>query len=78
MVVTVHQAKTHLSRLLQNVEAGQDVLICRGKVPVARLISATGQTTAPPPVGIATSEPFEIPTDAFAPLSDSELREWGL
>jgi antitoxin (DNA-binding transcriptional repressor) of toxin-antitoxin stability system len=35
--VTVHQAKTHLSRLLREVEAGEVILICRGDVEVARL-----------------------------------------
>lgn len=35
---TVHQAKTNLSRLLEAVEDGQEVIITRGKVPVARLV----------------------------------------
>lgn len=35
--VTVHQAKTHLSRLLREVEAGEEIIICRGDVEVARL-----------------------------------------
>jgi prevent-host-death family protein len=78
MTVTVHQAKTHLSRLLHSVEAGEEVVICRGSVPIARLVSAVGQSSTPPPVGMATSEPFDIPSDAFSPLSDFELREWGL
>lgn len=78
MTVTVHHAKTHLSRLLHSVEAGEEVVICRGTVPIARLVSAVGQTSAPPPVGMATSEPFNIPEDAFSPLSEPELREWEL
>ncbi len=36
--VTVHVAKTQLSRLLKRVEAGEDVRIARGKRPVARLV----------------------------------------
>lgn len=36
--VTVHEAKTHLSKLLKRVEAGESLLIKRGDVPVARLI----------------------------------------
>lgn len=35
--VTVHEAKTHLSRLLKEVEAGETVIIRRGKTVVARL-----------------------------------------
>ncbi|HNU12080.1 MAG TPA: type II toxin-antitoxin system prevent-host-death family antitoxin [Rubrivivax sp.] len=37
--VNVHEAKTHLSRLLEEVEAGQEVVIARGGRPVARLTS---------------------------------------
>lgn len=40
MEVNVHEAKTHLSRLLQRVEAGEEITIARAGVPVARLIPA--------------------------------------
>ena len=35
--VNVHEAKTHLSRLLRRVEAGEEILISRAGVPIARL-----------------------------------------
>jgi prevent-host-death family protein len=35
--VNVHEAKTHLSRLLERVEAGEEVVIARAGKPVARL-----------------------------------------
>ena len=35
--VNVHEAKTHLSRLLAQVEAGEEVIIARNGKPVARL-----------------------------------------
>lgn len=38
--VNVHAAKTHLSRLLARVEAGEEVLISRAGRPVARLVGA--------------------------------------
>ena len=38
--VTVHFAKTHLSRLLARVEAGETVVIARGDKPVAKLSPA--------------------------------------
>jgi prevent-host-death family protein len=38
MEVTVQEAKTHLSRLLRRVEAGEEVVIRRGREPVAMLI----------------------------------------
>ena len=37
-VVNVHQARTHLSRLLAQVEAGEEVVIARRGEPVARLV----------------------------------------
>ncbi len=38
MLVNVHEAKTHFSRLLTRVEAGEEVIIGRAGTPVARLI----------------------------------------
>ncbi|MCB7135146.1 type II toxin-antitoxin system Phd/YefM family antitoxin [Cellulosimicrobium marinum] len=43
--VNVHEAKTHLSRLLADVEAGEEIVIARAGKPVARL-TPTGD--APP------------------------------
>lgn len=40
--VNIHEAKAHLSRLLRDVEAGEDVVIARNGKPVARLTSYTG------------------------------------
>lgn len=37
-VHSVHAAKTHLSRLIERAEAGDEVVIARGKTPVARLV----------------------------------------
>jgi len=38
VTVTVHEAKTHLSRLLARVEAGEEVVIARGKQGIAKLV----------------------------------------
>jgi len=37
-IVNIHEAKTHLSRLIRRVEAGEEVVIARGGQPVARLV----------------------------------------
>jgi len=37
-VVTVHQAKTNLSRLLKKASNGEEIIIARGSKPVARLV----------------------------------------
>lgn len=38
--VTVHFAKTNLSKLIAKVEAGEEVVICRGNTPVVKLLPA--------------------------------------
>lgn len=41
-IVTVHEAKTHLSRLLAQVEQGEEVVVARANRPVARLVPVDG------------------------------------
>ena len=36
--VTIHEAESHLSSLLKEVEAGQEIIITRAKVPIAKLV----------------------------------------
>jgi prevent-host-death family protein len=36
--VTIHEAKTHLSRLVARAHAGEEIVIRRGKVPLAKLV----------------------------------------
>lgn len=40
--VNVHEAKTHLSRLLEAVESGEEIVIARAGKPVARLVPDAG------------------------------------
>ena len=75
--VTIHQAKTHLSRLLQQVERGKAVGVCRGKSPVAKIVPSGPRRVSRPKVGKAASLRFDIPADAFASLGDEELKRWG-
>lgn len=43
-IVNIHEAKTHLSRLVERVEAGEEVVIARAGRPVARLVPFTART----------------------------------
>lgn len=36
--VNIHEAKTHLSRLLRRVAAGEEIVIARAGHPIARLV----------------------------------------
>lgn len=38
-VITIHYAKTNLSRLIKKVSAGEEVIIARGDKPLARLVA---------------------------------------
>ena len=48
MEVNIHEAKTHLSRLLQRVANGEEITIARAGVPVAKLIAAGPQAKSRP------------------------------
>lgn len=73
--VNVHEAKTHLSRLLDEVSRGEEIVIARAGVPVARLIS---ETRRPRQLGQYASIWPDLPLDSpfFDPLSEDELAAW--
>ncbi len=80
VTITTHEAKTHLSRYLAEVEKGHKFIIARGKHPVARLEPLDQPSKSRrPKVGEMLGKPFDIPEEALAPLSEEELHEeWGL
>jgi len=63
--VTIHEAKTHLSRLLKAVEEGETILIKRGSLPVARLVPVAAE---PPRVWGQYAGRIWIADDFDAPL----------
>ena len=72
-VVNVHEAKTQLSRLLAQVEAGEEVVIARRGVPVVRLVAckSKGKRQFGAMKGkIAITDAF------FEPLPEEELKLW--
>ena len=66
MKVNIHQAKTHLSRILQRVAQGEEVTIARAGVPVARLVPAHGEQNTRP-LGM-DRDSIRIAEDFDAPL----------
>jgi len=62
----VHEAKTHLSRLLDQVAAGEEVIIAKAGVPVARLVPVV-LPTEQRPLGTEQGRVF-IADDFDAPL----------
>lgn len=71
--VGVHEAKTHLSRLLRRIAGGEEIVISRGGKPVARLVPF--DAGAVPPLGRDKGR-FEIPEDFDAPLPESILADF--
>jgi prevent-host-death family protein len=68
--VNVHEAKTHLSRLLLRVESGEEIVIARAGKPVAKLVPVESK----PQRLIGQDDGlFDIPDDFDAPLPDEVL-----
>ena len=76
MSYTVHQAKTNLSKLIKEAESGKEVIITRGKQPVAKLVPITTDVKKRIP-DMFKGQLWSAP-DAFDPLTEEELSEWGL
>jgi prevent-host-death family protein len=72
-LVSVHAAKTHLSRLLSRVEAGEVITIARGRTPVAKLIPVTPRGKRE--FGAMRGK-ISIGPEFFEPLPDDELDRW--
>ena len=65
-IVNIHHAKTHLSRLLRAVQAGEEVVIARRGQPVARLVALNPPKPARKPGGLKGR--IRIGADFDAPL----------
>ncbi len=71
--VNIHAAKTHLSRLVDEAAAGEEIIIARAGKPVARLLSlAPLSGTGKRRLGSLAGR-LAIPPDFDAPLSDDVL-----
>jgi prevent-host-death family protein len=70
MEVNVHEAKTHFSKLLQRVAAGEEIIISKAGKPVARIVPITDR--AQRRFGIDRGV-FEVPEDFDAPLPEHVL-----
>lgn len=74
ITVNIHQAKTHLSKLLERVGSGEDVIIAKAGKPVAKL-SAYQSSPASRQPGWAKGEIW-LAADFDQPMSEEELRLW--
>jgi prevent-host-death family protein len=72
--VTIHAAKTQLSKLIERAEAGEEVIIARGKTPVIRLVPIG--TPEPKRQFGAMKGKVWVGPEFFEPLPEEELRLW--
>ena len=69
--VNIHEAKTHLSRLLARAHAGEEIIIAKAGKPIAKLVPLSqGQERTP---GIATGS---VTKAFFEELPEKELGAW--
>jgi prevent-host-death family protein len=74
-IINIHEAKTHLSRLVDRAAVGEDIVIARAGKPVARL------TRIEEPANSGPRQPgmFQgliVPDAFFDPLPEDELSAW--
>lgn len=78
MPYTVHQAKTNFSRILKEVEAGQEVIVLRGKRPVAKVVPIDPPVFSRKALAGSFRGKLSWTKDAFDALTDEELRQMGM
>jgi prevent-host-death family protein len=70
--VNVHEAKTHLSRLLERAHAGEEIIVAKAGRPYARLMPLAPADTNRTPGGLDGV----VGDEFFEPLTDDELAAW--
>jgi prevent-host-death family protein len=73
-IVTVHEAKTNLSKLIKRASAGEEIIIARGDKPVAKLVSIGNSKEEREP-GMLKGK-FQVGPELFEPLPPEELDAW--
>jgi prevent-host-death family protein len=71
--VNIHEAKTHLSRLLERVQQGEEVIIAKAGRPIAKLVKI--EAVSKRRLGTAAGM-IEVTPGWDAPLTDEEMREF--
>ena len=73
-IVTVHAAKTNLSKLIEQALQGEEVVIARGSQPVVRLVPIDAPKRRRRFGPLAGQ--LQVPDSFFEPLPEEELRLW--
>lgn len=73
MEVTVHKAKTNLSKLIEAALAGEEVIIAKGKTPVVKLVPIKKPSFK---IGILEGKLAGPGPDFFEPMKEEDLELW--
>jgi prevent-host-death family protein len=72
LTVNVHEAKTHLSRLLEQVQQGREIVLAKAGKPIARIVPLAPQ----PPRRRSGRLAGKVGPAFFEPLPEKELAAW--
>jgi prevent-host-death family protein len=75
-VVNVHQAKTHLSRLIDDAHAGETIVLAKAGKPWARLMPLAPPPPQRIPGRLRNQGPLGNPNTLLEPMSADELASW--
>lgn len=73
-VVTIRQAKTHLSHLIQEASSGKEIIIARGAKPVARLVPLRESRGKRRPGSLKNQ--LRVGPEFFESLPSEEISGW--
>ncbi len=73
--ITIHKAKTELSRLIEKACRGEEIVIARGKKPVVRLVAIEDKQGQRKPGALRGK--LKVGPEFFDPLPKEELDAWG-
>jgi prevent-host-death family protein len=71
--ISIHAAKTHLSRLIARAEAGEEIIIARGRKPVVKLVAIAAK---PKRIPGRWKDKFTISPEFYEPMREEELAPW--
>ena len=72
--VNIHEAKTHLSRLISQVAGGDEIIIAKNGVPVAKLVSLVDRKPRQP--GRFRGQMTEAGDNLLRPIPSDEVTLW--
>jgi antitoxin (DNA-binding transcriptional repressor) of toxin-antitoxin stability system len=73
--LNIHEAKTHLSRYLDQLVQGESILLCKRNTPIAEIRLLPPARKEKRPVGLAKGS-FEVPKSFFDPLPGEVLNSF--